>query len=494
MNVVVVASEAFPFAKTGGLADVIGALPPALARLGHRPVVILPGYRHAWEAGPPPKDTGRTVRVRVGGQEVEGAIVATRLPDSDVPVYLIDQPAYFERDSLYGVDGADYPDNCDRFVFFARAALEAIGRLGLRPEVVHCNDWQTGLIPVYLAEHYRRRPGYEAVGSLLTVHNLAYQGAFPPWSLPLTGLAPHLFNPRQLECYGQLNFLKAGLAYAELISTVSPTYAREIQTPEYGRGLDGLLRHRAADLRGIVNGIDPAVWNPAVDPYLVARYDVATVAAGKARCKAELQRLAGLPQRPEVPLLAQIGRLDAQKGWDLILAIADDLLREDVQIVVLGVGHVCYHQKLGALAGRYLNKLRAFLEFSDEMSHRIEAGADLFLMPSLYEPCGLNQLYSQAYGTVPIVRATGGLADTVVDAEPRSLADGTATGFVFREPSPRALRGAIDRALALWPDRPAWMRLVGAGMQADWSWDRGAREYVGLYEEIHGRRAAWAAV
>jgi starch synthase len=407
---------------------------------------------------------------------------------------LIDQPEYFDRDDLYGVGGSDYPDNCERFIFFARAVLEAIGPLGLRPDVVHCNDWQTGLIPVYLAELYRRRPGYETVGSLLTVHNLAYQGAFPSWSLPLTGLDWHLFNHHQLECYGHLNFLKAGLAYADLLSTVSPTYAREIQTPEFGRGLDGLLRHRGADLRGIVNGIDPAVWNPSVDPYLFARYDVETVAVGKALCKAQLQRLAGLPQRPEVPLFAQIGRLDAQKGWDLILAIADELLRGDVQMVVLGVGYLPYHQRLVALSLRYPEKLRAFLEFSDEMSHQIEAGADIFLMPSLYEPCGLNQLYSQAYGTIPIVRSTGGLADTVVAADPQTLADGTATGFAFRDPSPRALRGAIDRALALWPDRPSWMRLVRAGMRADWSWDRSAREYVRLYDEIHSRRAAWAAV
>lgn len=493
-SVVVVASEAFPFAKTGGLADVVGALPVALERLGHAVRVIVPGYRQAWRVVPHPTDTGLTVQVPVAARVVSARIFAARLPGSEVPVFLIDRPEYFDRDDLYGRNGSDYLDNCERFAFFDRAALEVIGRLDLRPDVVHCNDWQSGLIPVYLDEFYRQRPGFEAVGTLLTVHNLAYQGAFPRWELPLTGLDGRLFNYHQLEAFGRLNFLKAGLAYADRLGTVSPTYAREIQTPEFGRGLDGLLRHRGAALRGIVNGIDPAVWNPRGDAHLVARYDVETVGAGKARCKAHLQCRAGLPERPDVPLFAQVGRLDSQKGWDLILAIADDLLRGDVQLVVLGVGHFHYHEQLADLSRRHPTRLRAFLEFSDALSHQIEAGADIFLMPSLYEPCGLNQLYSQAYGTIPIVRSTGGLADTVIDAEARALAAGTATGFAFHDPTPAALRGAIDRALALWPDRPAWWRLVRAGMRADWSWDHSAREYVRLYDEIRARRAAPAPV
>ena len=493
-NVVIVAAEAVPFAKTGGLADVVGALPAALQRLGHAVRVILPAYRQAWRVSPPPADTHLTVQVPVAARNVEGRIFEARLPGAEVPVYLIDRPEYFDRDDLYGRDGADYLDNCERFAFFNRAALEAIARLGLGPDVVHCNDWHAGLLPVYLAETYRRTPGFAAIGTLLTIHNLAYQGSFARWELPLTGLDARLFNHHQLEAYGRLNFLKAGMAYADRINTVSPSYAREIQTPEFGWGLDGLLRHRGAVLSGIVNGIDPAAWDPRTDSHLIERYDVATVARGKARCKADLQGRSGLPLRPEVPLFAQIGRLDSQKGWDLILAIADDLLHGDVQLVVLGVGRFRYHEQLDDLARRHPGRLRAFLTYSDALAHQIEAGADIFLMPSLYEPCGLNQLYSQAYGTIPIVRATGGLADTVIDAGPRTLADGTATGFAFREATPRALRGAIDRALALWPDRAAWLRLARTGMRADWSWDRSAREYVRLYDAIRDRHAAPAAV
>ena len=488
MNVVVVASEAVPFAKTGGLADVAGALPPALERLGHTAALFLPCYRRVWKAAPTPlRSTGLTLRIPVGARVVEGFVHETRLPNSDVAVYLIDAPGYFDRDHLYQVDGRDYVDNCERFVFFDRAVLEAIRLLDLRPDVIHCNDWQTGLIPVYLEERYRDQPGFESTGTLYTIHNLAYQGAFWHWDMPLTGLDWRLFNWRQHEFHGRLNLMKAGLVFADMLSTVSPTYAQEIQTPALGCGLDGLLRDRSDDLRGIVNGIDTAVWNPSRAPMLARPYDATTVSAGKAACKAQLQRRASLPERPDVPLFVQIGRLDPQKGWDLLTAVADDLLRGDVQMIVLGEGQPRYHEVLNRLAAEHSGKLRAFLEFSSPLAHQIEAGADLFLMPSLYEPCGLNQLYSLAHGTVPIVRATGGLADTVVDADPRALAEGTATGFVFQEPTASALRGAIRRALDLWPDRAAWGRLVQAGMRADWSWDRSAREYDQLYHDVQRR-------
>jgi starch synthase len=360
--------------------------------------------------------------------------------------------------------------------------------------VIHCNDWQTGLIPIYLDDLYRPSGDFAGVGSLFTIHNMAYQGSFWHWDMPLTGLDWRLFNWRQLEFHGRLNFLKAGLVSADLLSTVSPTYAREIQTPEFGCGFDGLLRARRHDLRGIVNGIDTAVWNPATDPFLAANYNIDTFPAGKAACKADLQRRAGLPDRPDVPLFAQIGRLDPQKGWDLLIEVADDLLAGDVQMVVLGVGMPKYHGLLEALAARHPDKLKVFLEFSNPLSHQIEAGADLFLMPSLYEPCGLNQLYSLAYGTIPIVRATGGLADTVVDATPAALLDGTATGFSFNEATAPALLHAIVRPLDLWPDRPAWSALIRNAMRADWSWDRVARSYQDLYEEVHHRRVGRAAV
>jgi starch synthase len=493
VRVVLIASEAVPFAKTGGLADVAGALPLALERLGHTTALIVPCYRLAWKAGVPLRATGLTLRVPIGAKFVEAAVYVGHLPGSDSVAYLIDQPAYYDREWLYGHDDFDYPDNAERFVFFGRAALETIRLLDLRPDILHCNDWQTGLIPVYLEESYRGVPALASIATVMTIHNLDYQGSFWPPDMALTGLDGRLFNWRELESYGRLNFLKAGLVFADMLSTVSPTYAREIQSPEAGRGLDGLLRARAADLRGIVNGIDTTVWNPRTDPMLLARYDDQTVSGGKAACKLQLQRRCGLPERLDVPLFAQIGRLVPQKGWDLLAGVADDLLREDVQLVILGEGQPHYHQLLDRLASKHPGKIRTFLEFSNPLAHQIEAGADVFLMPSLYEPCGLNQLYSLAYGTVPVVRATGGLADTVVDATPEALAEATATGFAFRDPTPAALRGAIDRALALWTDRAAWEQLAQTGIRSDWSWDRSARAYDELYREARHRRLTRAA-
>jgi starch synthase len=303
----------------------------------------------------------------------------------------------------------------------------------------------------------------------------------------LTGLQPGLFNWQDLEFYGRVSFMKAGLVFANMLSTVSPTYAREIQTEKFGCGLDGLLRRRDGDLRGIVNGIDPRVWAPRNEPMLVEPYDASTVQIGKPACKAWLQAHAGLPIRPDVPIFAQIGRLDAQKGWELLAQVSDRLLERDVQLVVLGTGHPHYHELLTSLVGRYPEKVWAHLGFSEELAHQIEAGADIFLMPSLFEPCGLTQLYSLAHGTVPIARATGGLADTVVDASPENQARETANGFLFRAETPDALWGAIDRALALWENRDAWTRLMQTGMRDDWSWDRSAQEYVKLYAEVLAR-------
>jgi starch synthase len=484
MRVVFVASEAYPFAKTGGLADVAAALPIALEHQGQSAALFVPCYRSAWGAGQPIDATGLTVRVPVGDQIVEGFVHQSRLPGSKVAVYLIDQPHYFDRHGVYGNNGTDFDDNCSRFVFFNRAVLEAIRGLGLKADLIHCNDWQTGLIPVYLKTLYQRVDGLPPLGSLFTVHNLAYLGLFWHWDMILTGLDWRLFNWRQLEYHGRLSFMKAGLVFADMLSTVSPTYAREIQTPTFGSGLDGLLRQRQGELRGIVNGINTEIWSPSREPMIAQRYDRATVALGKARCKAALQQKAGLPERPEVPLFAQIGRLDPQKGWDLLAAVAQRLLERDVQLVVLGEGQRKYHDLLQRLAASYPGKVWVHLGFSDELAHQIAAGADLFLMPSLFEPCGLTQLYSLAHGTVPIVRATGGLADTVVNTNAQTLVEGTANGFVFKEPDPEALWIAVQRALAIWPDRKTWLRLVDRGMSADWSWRRSAAEYVELYHDV----------
>jgi starch synthase len=487
MNIVFAASEVVPFAKTGGLGDVAGALPRALAKMGHTVAVFLPCYRRVWSANVELRSTGLSVPVPIGARAIEARIFESRLPGSDVAVYLIDQPRYFDRDGLYGAGGRDYEDNCERFVFFNRAVLEAASALDLRPEVVHCNDWQTGLIPVYLKTLYARHPAFADAGSVFTIHNLAYLGLFLHWEMALTGLDWHLFNWRQLEFHGKLCLMKAGIVFADILSTVSPTYAREIQTARLGSGLEDLLRYRNADLKGIVNGIDPEAWSPAREPMLAANYDVASVVAGKAACKAWLQRHAGLAERAHVPLFAQIGRLDPQKGWDLLAEVADRLLERDVQLVVLGEGDPKYHALLTELQHRHPGKVWIYLGFADELAHQIEAGADVFLMPSLFEPCGLNQLYSLAHGTVPVVHATGGLVDTVVDATNENLKSGVATGFVFREATPHALWTTLERVLALWPDRTAWSRLQKSGMSADWTWDRSAAEYVRLYQEVSAR-------
>ena len=488
MNIVFVASEAVPFAKTGGLADVAGALPRAVAALGHSACLLIPCYRKVWEAGPEFVGTGIPLHVPVGPATVLGHVYESRLPGSDVPVFLVDQPGYFDREGLYGHPGHDFEDNCERFVFFQRAVLRAISALGIKPDVVHCNDWQTGLIPIYLKTIDRDLPGLADAGTLFTIHNLAYQGLFWHWDMPLTGLDWGLFNYRALEFHGKLSFMKAGLTFADMLSTVSPTYAHEIQSQRLGAGLDGLLRERQSDLRGIVNGIDVEAWTPSHEPMLAERYDLETVASGKAACKAWLQAHAGLPVRPDVPLFAQIGRLESQKGWDLLADVAEGLLDRDVQLVVLGTGNPKYHDLVQGLVRRYPDKVWAHLGFSDALAHQIEAGADVFLMPSLFEPCGLTQLYSLAHGTVPVVHATGGLVDTVVDLNPRTLSDGRATGFVFDQPTAHSLWEALVRVLDAWRDRETWDKLVRAGMSADWSWGRSARKYVEVYGEIQRRR------
>jgi starch synthase len=487
MNVIFVASETVPFAKTGGLADVTGALPRALERQGHTTAVFLPAYRCAWSSGPALTHTAIRLKIQVGAQVVGGSVATSVPPGSEVSYYLIDQPQYFDREGIYGENGVDYADNAERFIFFNLAVLDAIQSLGLRPDIIHCHDWHTGLIPVYLKARRDRLGSLGATGSLFTIHNLAYRGLFPRSAMELTGLDWGFFDWRQLEFHGSLCLLKAGLVFADMLNTVSPTYANEIQTSAHGWGLDGLLRQRQADLWGIVNGIDTDFWDPSREQALFQRYDAATVFQGKPVCKAWLQERAGLAQRGDVPLFAQIGRLDRQKGWDLLAEVAERLLERDVQVVVLGEGLPEYHALLADLATRYSHKFWAHLGFCDELAHQILAGADILMMPSRFEPCGLNQLYSLVHGTVPVVRATGGLADTVVDVNAQTLADSTATGFVFIEPSASAFWQAIERALSLWSDRHAWRGLVQSGMRADWSWGHSASAYLRLYEETRRR-------
>ncbi len=483
MNILLATSEAVPFAKTGGLADVCGALPIELARLGHKPVVVMPAYRKVQYCRQPIKPLGIDFIIPIGSKTVTGHLQESALPGSDVPVYLIEQDQYFDRDELYSVDGKDYIDNCERFVFFCRAALEAIRLLELEVDVLHANDWQTGLIPAYLKVEYARKPGYERIAGLFTVHNMSYQGSFWHWDMLLTGLDWRYFNWRELEFHGKLNLLKTGLVFADSINTVSPRYAQEIQTAPLGCRLEGVLQHRRDVVSGIINGIDAKEWDPGSDPHLAANYDVNSVGEGKPVCKAALQKELGLPVKPDAPLIGLIGRLTDQKGCNLVVEVIQRWVGEnDAQWVVLGTGLPKYHKLFAMLTERFPAKVAARLEFSDLLAHRIEAGADIFLMPSRFEPCGLNQLYSLKYGAVPVVRATGGLADTIVGVG-NSPAGAEPNGFSFQEYSALALDETLRKACEMYRQPDQWRKLIETGMRQDWSWARSAREYVKLYEE-----------
>ncbi len=519
LDIVFLSTEAVPFAKTGGLGDVCGALPATLASRGHNVCLIMPAFASIYASGIPIRQTDLSFAV-----EIRGRIVGARLLTADLPgvvadgqtrpgtasVYFIDQPQFYDRPGLYGDAGGDYSDNCERFAFFCRAALLAISRTQKHVDIVHCNDWQTGLVPAYMALGFESHPWMQHARSVFTIHNLAYQGQFWHWDFPLTGLDWQHFNPQELEFYGGINFLKAGIQFADRLTTVSPTYAEEIQTPLHGCGLDPLLRARSEVLFGITNGIDDTAWNPATDRFLqlaqngtaspptpdqesadrqpkplaVGNYDVATWQHGKAIQKRRLQEEFGLDLASDVPLIGLVGRLADQKGWDLIIEVLGRHLLENrpVQWAILGTGEKRYHVALAELAQQNPGQFGLRLAFSDALAHRIEAAADIFLMPSRYEPCGLNQLYSLRYGTVPVVTATGGLVDTVVDATPENLIKGVATGFHVSEFTADQLDQVLGEALRIrHHEKETWGKIVETGMRQDWSWRHVASQYEKLY-------------
>jgi starch synthase len=501
VRVLFVASEVAGFAKTGGLADVASALPRALARRGHSIAVVAPLYGAVRRGPHKIVPTSIDFTIPVGHRSYHGRLCRSTLPNSNVTAYLVEQPELFERDDpdqgrgLYQYttpDGRkhDYADNADRYVFLCRAVMESLPRLDSQPEILHCNDWQTALIPVYLRELYSRQShlhaaSYSGVKSLLTIHNIAYQGGFPAATMAVTGLPQRLFNHRQLEFYGQLNFLKAGCVFADALNTVSPRYAEEIQTMVFGCGLEGVLGERRSVLSGIVNGVDYDEWDPSIDRYLAIQYSAENAFENKPRCKESLQRELGLPARRDVPVLGMIARLVEQKGVSLLLQSAEELLAHDVQLVVLGEGDPAVHRHLREVQANRSNKVGLRLGFDEGLAHRIEAAADMFLMPSRYEPSGLNQLYSLRYGTVPIVRAVGGLADTIIDCTPEALAAGTATGFRFGPYTAPAFMHAVQRALACWHQEPQiWRQIVETGMRQDWSWNRSAGQYERVYLQM----------
>ncbi len=490
-SVLIVGSEAQPFAKTGGLADVLGALPAALARLGWAVTLVLPRYRGV--------DGGAVVErfpVTVGGYTRDATFHELPLADH-ARVVLVECGELYDRAALYGENSVDYDDNALRFAFLARAALELAGRRG-GSSVVHAHDWQAGLVPVYLKTLYAAHPILGGVPSVFTIHNLAYQGLFDGGWLPRLDLGWEQFTVDRLEYWGRLSFLKGGIVDSNLITTVSRRYAEEIQTPEYGFGFDGILRARSADLVGILNGIDTTEWDPSRDAFLPQPYDAASLAGKRAAKAAVLQRY-GLPHDEAAlarPLIGMVSRMVDQKGLDLIAALAAELPRFDASWTVLGTGDAVYQDMWRTLAARHGSRIGVHIGFDESLAHLVEAGADLFLMPSRFEPCGLNQMYSMRYGTVPIVHEVGGLADTVVDADQQPARPATAAGrgatagigFVFRDYRPDALRDAIVRALNAFRDSAVWPALQAAGMRQDFSWDRSAAEYVKIYERAIGAR------
>lgn len=487
MNIMMVSPEAVPFAKTGGLADVAGALPKYLTQLGVNVCLVMPLYQKVTQSGAKLTKLKPVLKVRIGDKVFEGAVWQGVIPDSEAPVYFIDQKEFYNRPELYGIKGKDYTDNCQRFVFFCRATLELIKALELKIDLLHVSDWQTGLIPVYIKTLYADEAAVGGIATLFTIHNLAYQGLFWHWDVPLTGLSWDLFNWTELEFYGKLSFLKGALMFADTLSTVSKQYAKEIQTEEYGSGLEGVLTQRRDVLFGVVNGVDYSVWNPEVDELIPAKYSADDL-SGKAMCKARLQEEQDLPVKPDVPLIGLVSRLVDQKGFDILAEIFDELMSFDVQFVLLGTGDPRYYELFGDLAKKYPAKLAVNITFDNRLAHLIEAASDMYLMPSRYEPCGLNQIYSLRYGSVPIVRETGGLKDTIVNVSDGTLQDNTATGFSFRVYKSAALLETIKRALAFYSKKKSWRKLVVNCMKQDWSWERAAGEYIDIYHRTLERR------
>ncbi|MBS1849542.1 MAG: glycogen synthase GlgA [Acidobacteria bacterium] len=487
MHIALAASEGVPFSKTGGLADVVGALPRALVALGHQVSVYLPRYRQTKLFGA--QTVVRSITIPFDDQ-YRFCSVATEGNHSGVNFYFIDYPPFFDREALYGTPAGDYPDNAERFALFSRAVLEATKILGV-PDLFHCHDWQSALIPVLLRTQYAEDPAFREVATVFTIHNMGYQGLFPPDTLPLLTLPWDLFTMTKMEFFSQVNFLKGALVFADYITTVSRKYSHEIQTSEYGFGLDGVLRNRAATVTGILNGVDYDEWSPQKDKFIAARYSPEDL-SGKAKCKQDLLAAFGLAGAdPKLPLIGIVSRFAAQKGFDLISQIMDRLAREDMTLVVLGSGDKKFEEMFLRLQKQFPQKIALKVAYDNALAHKIEAGCDMFLMPSRYEPCGLNQIYSLRYGTVPIVRATGGLDDTI---DPWDARTGKGTGFKFTEYNGEALLLTIKNALRAFRDQTSWLTLMRNGMSRDFSWNASAKEYIRVYEKARQFRSTPVAV
>lgn len=488
IKVLFVTSEVVPFVKTGGLADVSSALPQMLAELGHEVRIVVPKYGAVDDRKFKIHEVVRLkeIPIKIGDKEVLFSLKSCFLPGQKVRVqiYFLDNEEYFgSRNSLYTdpMKGKDYPDNDERFILLSRSVEELIIKLGWIPDIIHCNDWQTGLVPAYIKNLYKDEPGFDKFKTLFTVHNLAYQGEFPKTSFAKTGLDEKLNSEKGILHNGKVNFMKSGLIYADAINTVSETYANEIRTKEeLGEGLKSVLSSRKDDLYGIVNGIDTRVWNPEKDKQIPKKYTIKNI-ADKSENKKELAERFGFEFDPKVPIIAMISRLYDSKGFDLIQKSFADLMKLNIQLVILGTGDQKFHQFFEKMSTKNSKKFACYLGFNDELAHLIEAGADMFLMPSQYEPCGLNQMYSLMYGTVPIVRETGGLADTVIKYDEKSE---EGTGFVFKKYDAKDMLKELKRAIAVYGDEKAWAKIMKSGMKSDFSWDSSAKKYIELYKTI----------
>lgn len=486
LRVLFATPEAVPFAKTGGLADVAGALPKYLQSLGCDLKLVMPYYRMVKNTGLPIQSLGEELEVTVGTETLKADLFRGQL-DQNIPVYFIGQEAFYDRQYLYGTPKGDYFDNAERFIFFSKAALLLCRTLGFSPDIIHHHEWQTGLIPAYLKSIYREDPLFSRTATAFTIHNIAYQGLFKKEKFWLTGLPQEMYNPEGIEFWERINLMKAGIVYTDVVNTVSQKYSEEIQTPEFGYGLEGILSKRREDLYGILNGVDYTEWDPSQDAQLAARYDPKDL-SGKRACKRDLLKELHLPPSLEkVPLLGMISRLADQKGFDLLGKILDELFTLDVGFVLLGTGEQKYHDLFQQVARKYSQKAGIRIAYDDRLAHKIEAGADFFLMPSKYEPCGLNQIYSMRYGTIPVVRATGGLDDTIVNYDP---ATGTGNGFKFSRYDAKEFLNQIKVAISFFSQPKHWKQLLQNAMTADFSWQRSAGAYLQLYQKALKKKEA----
>ncbi len=458
MKIAMCSSEVVPFAKTGGLADVVGALPSALEEIGNQVIIIMPHYKTIQDV---------KYNLKKVSEDISFALIG-----KNIKVYFIKNDAYFNRDSLYGDKNGDYPDNLDRFSFYCKRALKLLKELNFKPDIIHCHDWQSSLVPVYLKAELLNDPFYRKIKVILTIHNIGYQGIFTKDQYPKLGLDWSMFNMEMLEYYDQVNLLKGGMEFCDIINTVSPTYSKEIQTKEFGFGLEGVLAKRKSSVFGILNGIDYSIWDPAGDKFIAKNFSEKKI-DDKYKNKAHLQKLCGLPQDPKVPVFGVVSRLAEQKGFDILAEAIEVICKMPLQLVILGTGDIKYHNLLEDMVKKYPKAISLNLKFDDPLAHKIYAGSDIFLMPSKYEPCGLGQLISLRYGTIPLVFKTGGLADTVNDKN----------GFVFDVYSMEQLVKTMQKAIKAYANKTKWLLLVKDAMRCNFSWEASAKKYVELYEK-----------